>query len=650
MSDFRAISGVSETLQTLLLDRMELPDGVTATPVTLGPPVSPKDPEPQQESPRLNLFLYRVTENGFLRNQEIADQGSAGAYGHPPLSLNLHYLLTPYGNVKRNDGGTPPVFDDMVAQRLLGSAMRVLHDVPVVTDGLTTVRAPSGQTILHVSLRGEVERVKLTIEPLSLEDITKVWTALTLRYRLSTAYVASVVRIESRRPRRFPRPVGQPASTTTPPLPGDPPGPGPTVHVLTIQTPTITGVTVRRPGQVDEQPFPYARIGDTLVLHGTSLSGPDTTVAFDDVRVPASNARGDRVEAVIPDDQIPGAGPIAESQRLQPGARSVRVTARDPGVPHPGFTSNDAMFMLVPGVDPAAVAYAAGPPRRVTVTGTRLVGPVQRGETIIGRSAVTGADYLTATPTRLDVPIPDTLPARGVRTLLSAPLPDPVVLGPGAQVLDVDIGGATGTVTANLATSVPRADLAQALQALIHDAVPKDARFTGTRVTLLDDRLVIVPGGLVHPITVGAAGASTFANDLGLTAAQPAGAGSAFVSGQLTSPPPLSSPDPRVTLTIGGRPPVTVAVPRTTSLVALASAVEAAIHAAGTGPAYLNTRVTTVGSQLLLIPGSADPVTFAGASGDDATVVELQLRADFAVRVRVNGAESTDDARLELPR
>ena len=48
-------------------------------------------------------------------------------------------------------------------------------------------------------------------------------------------------------------------------------------------------------------------------------------------------------------------------------------------------------------------------------------------------------------------------------------------------------------------------------------------------------------------------------------------------------------------------------------------------------------------------PGAAGLVTFDAPPGDTTTVVELQLHARFAVRVRVNGAESIDDAVLELP-
>ena len=647
MSDFRAIGGVSSTLQTLLADRMEMPDGILSVPVTIGPPpFTSKDNDPHKEDPRVNLFLYRVTENGHLQNQEIPGRGSPGAFGHPPLSLNLHYLITTSGNVEvRVDATT--LFDDTTAQFLLGSAMRVLHDVPIVTDTAMTVRPPSGKLLLHESLRDEFEHVKLTLEPLTLEDITKVWTALALRYRLSAAYVVNVVQIESRRRRTFPRPVGKPASATVPPLPTSPPAPGPMVYVLTIQTPTITDVSVIRLGTTTEIPFAYAAIGDDIVLRGTSLSGPITSIAFGDVMVPAKEVDALRVVATIPDATVPGVGPIPPELQLQPGVRTARVIVRDPLVPQSAFASNDAPFMLVPSVNPALVAYAAGP-RRLTIQGTRLIGTTPGGETVIGRSAVARGDYISATPKQIVVPIPDSLPTRGVNVVIGAPLADPVAIGAGVQTLAVTIGGTTHNVTANLPPSIVRGTAAAMLANLIHDAAPTDPMFTNTRVDLWHDRLVIVPGGLTNAIAIAPVGGSTFAADLGLTAALPPGAASALVSGDLGSPPPLSSPAPHVRLTIGAQPPMTVSVAKTTSLAALADDLQTAINT-GVAPEYANALVATTGSQLLVIPGAAGAVTFDAAPGDDTTVIELQLHARFAVRVRVNGAESIDNAVVELP-
>ena len=646
MSDFRAIGGVSETLQTLLFDRMEQPFGAPV-PVTIGtPPFTSKDNDPHVEDARVNLFLYRVTENGYLQNQEIPGRGSVGAYGHPPLSLNLHYLVTAYGTTEVRSG-LATLFDDSTAQFVLGSAVRVLHDVPVVTDSVMTVRAPSGTIILHPSLRDDFEHVKICLEPLTLDDISKVWTALALRFRLSAAYVVNVVQIESQRPRRYPRPVGQPLSAINPPLPSDAPSPGAMIYVLTIQSPTVSDVRVIRAGTIVEQPFAYAAIGDDLVLLGTSLSGPRTAVMIGDVEVPAKSASGTRVVATIPDATIPGVGPISPELQLQPGVQSVKVIVRDPLVPQSAFSSNEAAFMLVPSVNPLGVVYTAGP-RRLTISGTRLISATSGGETVIGRTSTPRASYIAASPTQIVVPIADTLPTRGVQTIIGTALPDPVVFGAGALTMAITIGGTTRNITANLPTSIPRDTVASIIANLIHDAAPADTRFTGTHVDLWQNALVVVPGGLTDVVSVAPTGGSPLAASLGLVGPPPPGASSAFISGSLGSPPAISALIPQLRITVGAKPALGITLAKPTTLGALASDLQAKINL-GAAAEYASARVAVSGDQVLLIPGAAGAVKFDASPGDDTTVSELQLNALFAIRVRVNGAESIDNATVRLP-
>ena len=46
---------------------------------------------------RINLYLYAVRENASLKHQESPGHGHPSVYGHPPLSLDLYYLMTAYG-------------------------------------------------------------------------------------------------------------------------------------------------------------------------------------------------------------------------------------------------------------------------------------------------------------------------------------------------------------------------------------------------------------------------------------------------------------------------------------------------------------------------------------------------------------------------
>src|SRR5262249_55681186 len=293
MSDFHAIGGVGETLRALLLDRMEVPPELGSAPlrVSIGsPPSAGTNPLQAAETPRVNLFLYMVVENGALKNQEIPGRGNPGAYGHPPLSLDLHYLMTAYGTreVQAN-------FQETLSHFLLGSAMRVFHDHAIITEDLLTVRDPVGTPILHDSLLGEYEHIKLALEPVSLEDLSKVWTALTQPYRVSAAYHVSVVQIESRRQRQFPRRVKE--------LPLG----GPKIYVIPFRYPQIQEIAVRwqdDPAGADK-PYPYARVGDTLILKGTNLGSPQTRVKIGGLEIQLGLTRNARIEVLVPDNVLP---------------------------------------------------------------------------------------------------------------------------------------------------------------------------------------------------------------------------------------------------------------------------------------------------------------------------------------------------------
>lgn len=374
MSTFEAIGGTSVTLRSLLADRVDSPPGLTnplhPVPVSIGTP-----PEEELDSARLNLFLYRVTRNGELANQEIPGHGANGAaYGHPPLSLNLHYLVTAYGGSTQST--TPPLADESIAHYLLGSAMRVLNDFAIVTDALED---SNGAQILHASLQNEYERVKLTLEPLTLEDVAKVWTALNRPYRLSAAYEVSVVQIESSRRPRHPQLVGAPSAA------------GARVATTAAGRPVIAEVhAATRPG-------PYARVGDALVISGSSLMGNPTLVWIDGIGFPGAvtSARADRATVVVPDDP-----------RLQPGIRSLRIghgaLLGDPPAPHVGPKSNTAAFVLVPGVDELAVL--AGPTLRLR--GNRLIAPNAECMTLIGEHTVDETDYTSSSSTEVQMPLP----------------------------------------------------------------------------------------------------------------------------------------------------------------------------------------------------------------------------------------------------
>jgi hypothetical protein len=166
MSAGTAIGMVSESLQDLLVGEWSLQPPLTVTILS---------PDEQASDRRVNLFLYKVAENPFLKNRDWQPQsGHPETLVPPPLSLNLSYLLTAYS---RNDPST----GNATAQEMLGEAMRVLHDNPVMPG-----------EFLAPGLRDAVEELRIVNVPLQLEEVTRVWGNFS-PYRTSACYEVSVV-------------------------------------------------------------------------------------------------------------------------------------------------------------------------------------------------------------------------------------------------------------------------------------------------------------------------------------------------------------------------------------------------------------------------------------------------------------------------
>jgi hypothetical protein len=86
-----------------------------------------------------------------------------------------------------------------------------------------------------------------------------------------------------------------------------------------------------------------------------------------------------------------------------------------------------------------------------------------------------------------------------------------------------------------------------------------------------------------------------------------------------------------------------------TTIQDVAAALQTALQAGPTA-AFTGTQVIPIDEQLLILTGGDSPIVFHAGPGDDTTVGELHLRRAYAVRVRVNGAESVGGVNsVELP-
>lgn len=142
----------------------------------------------------LNLHLFHMMEDAHYGNTPGPGRGWP-PIARQPLSLLLYYILTAHHEVNE-------VFDAETQQRLLGLAMKTLHDHPVVDDGLEI--SPDGgppQPVLPAALRGRGNKLEIALRPLSPEESLAFWSAeQASTARLAAYYEVRTVFLEPEEP------------------------------------------------------------------------------------------------------------------------------------------------------------------------------------------------------------------------------------------------------------------------------------------------------------------------------------------------------------------------------------------------------------------------------------------------------------------
>jgi hypothetical protein len=170
--------------------------------------VSAKSPDSMADADnQVNIYLYQVTPNLGYRNMDLPARGYSGnVVTKQQLGLDLHYLVTAYSEKDK---------DEFAAHKLLGEVTRLLHENPLLTrdmlqelideadtnpGNLPQNLSSVAQDIATSDLAEQVELVKLTMQPLSLEEMTKLWSSFfkTGTYRISVTYRATVVLIDGK--------------------------------------------------------------------------------------------------------------------------------------------------------------------------------------------------------------------------------------------------------------------------------------------------------------------------------------------------------------------------------------------------------------------------------------------------------------------
>lgn len=258
MSSALAIAGVTAVLQYYLSNLFSglttLFGGTVAVSAKAPDIIQQEIQGSTQHYNQVNLFLHQVTHNQGWRNQGLPSLSSDGKtlLKNPPLALDLHYLLTAYA------------LDNWHAEALLGYALVLLHQNPVLTRGeITNAMAALPATHPHnplstplgsAGLDSQVEMLKITPATLGREEMAWLWTALKADYRPTFPFQVSVVLME-------------PQLTVAP--------------VLPVRSPNIT-VSAGMTPQLFQLQFPTGRSapvqGDLVTITGQSLTGASTVM------------------------------------------------------------------------------------------------------------------------------------------------------------------------------------------------------------------------------------------------------------------------------------------------------------------------------------------------------------------------------------
>lgn len=379
MSTALAIAGVTAVLRDRLNDTVVNHNvaGVVGSSVTVS--VLPPDrvvPADGTESSQLNLFLYNVTPNPGWRNEGLPSHDSSGRnrLSNPPLALDLHYLISAYG-----DGY-------LHAEILLGYAAQLMHEYPIITRAMIrTALNPSPdvgdslpqalRSLADCGLADQVESLRITPQNLNTEELSKLWTSTQASFRPTVAFQVSVVLIEATKPTRPSLPVLTRSVAANPDL--VPPLP-------TLETIVPAGKQ------------PVVRLDETTTLTGHHLEGADRQVHLRNERFHVDEmlaATGANV-----DDHLEFVIPGARAADFPVGIYDVTARLAPPGEPAPRET-NRLACVVAPNITnlPQSVARDGGGDAHITIIFTPQLRAGQSVSLLLGQEEIAPETFAAPT-------------------------------------------------------------------------------------------------------------------------------------------------------------------------------------------------------------------------------------------------------------
>jgi hypothetical protein len=299
MSNFLAIATVTSAIQQILREAIseQLP-GAEVTTLRLD------DLAKAGGQAGINVYLFQASPNPALRNNPFPSvDGGGNVLQQATVALDLHYILTYYGNEERYE-----------PEQLLALATIALTKMPQLTNDwiARTIAGAAGAGLAGSDLATQQERIRVTPLAMSIDELHRVWNLFSpTPYRLSTVYSASAILLS----------VGDPAT-----------------QALPVRTTRITSMAAPPMKIIDWNPKRFRFLVDDSVEIVAKGVDNSTVALLDDVPV-ATRRTAQGVAATVPN-------------RISAGAVSLRL----------GIAASDGTAIATSEAVPVVIVPALGSP------------------------------------------------------------------------------------------------------------------------------------------------------------------------------------------------------------------------------------------------------------------------------------------------
>jgi hypothetical protein len=319
MSNAMAIAAVTRVVQDALRFNISSSDIAGLDPEVWSLPPDLVESRIEEQGNVINFFMYRTTYNQGWRNHDLPARSNPGdVLTRPKLGLDLYYMLSCYGA------------DELYGDMMLGYAMQVLHNNPVlsrsfITDQLAAMSGSIFSGVRNSNLADQIEMVKIVPDDVNTEELSRLWTSYGAKYRQSAFYRATVVLIESEEPVRVVLPVEKSM-----------------LYVRPFSEPEITELQAKASLTAPPHDILLIQPGQLLRIRGNSLLGDTTEVRINGtVAAIQGSPANEEIIVSLPASLVPGIQSVQIIHLMKLG---------DPPVDHKGTNSNVKAFVLNPHI------------------------------------------------------------------------------------------------------------------------------------------------------------------------------------------------------------------------------------------------------------------------------------------------------------